>query len=111
MSQTSRLGKTATSVRTENGWTIVRYHDTDVVSFNEKEIILRTGGWRTTTTKLRMNQASNQFGLGYQVWQKDFQWYISFNYDSQHEMGVANGAHTLTFDESYDPICICRKIA
>jgi hypothetical protein len=26
-----------------------------------------------------MNQASNQFGLGYQVYQKDWQWYVDFD--------------------------------
>jgi hypothetical protein len=32
----------------------------------------------TKTTKLRMNQASNQFSLGYRVYQKDKKWYAEF---------------------------------
>ena len=57
----------------------VRYHQTDVVKFNHEKIILNSGGWNTFTTKTRMNQASNQFGLGYYVYQRDFDWYVDYN--------------------------------
>ena len=60
MSQQSRIGRTATSIYTENGFTSVRYHSTEVVKFNHEKIILNTGGWHTFTTKTRMNQASRQ---------------------------------------------------
>ncbi len=76
MSQTHTLGRTATNVRTENGQTIIQYHATDVVAFNADSITLNTGGWNSATTKLRMNQAANQFGLGFQVYQKDFEWFV-----------------------------------
>lgn len=79
MSQQSKLGKTATTVRTENGWTIIRYHQTDVVKFNEKSIILNTGGYFTPTTKTRMNQASGQFDLGYTIRQEKRNWKIIFD--------------------------------
>jgi hypothetical protein len=45
------IGKRATRVYYENGYIVVRYHSTDVVRFNDKEIILNSGGWRTATTK------------------------------------------------------------
>lgn len=77
MGQTRKLGTTATSVRSENGATHVRYHQTDVVSFNAHTITLRTGGWKTATTKSRMNQAAHQFGLKYGVSQRKGQWYVS----------------------------------
>ncbi len=77
MGQTHKLGATATSVRTENGTTHIRYHQTDVVSFDDHSITLRTGGWKTVTTKSRMNQASHQFNLGYGVSQRKGQWYVS----------------------------------
>lgn len=67
MGQTQKVRGVATFIRTEYGDTIVRYHQTDVVRFNTREIILNTGGWNTRTTVTRMNQASNQFGLGYNV--------------------------------------------
>jgi hypothetical protein len=70
MSQTHKIGKTATKIYTENGITYVKYHNTNVVTFSKNEIVLNTGGWSTVTTKLRMNQAAHQFGLEYSVFQK-----------------------------------------
>ena len=77
MSRQNRLGKTATYVRTEGTTTHVRYHETDVVSFTDTDITLRTGGWKTVTTKCRMNQAAWQFGLGYGIGQRKGKWYVS----------------------------------
>jgi hypothetical protein len=56
----------------------VTYHDTDVVTFTEGVIVLQTGGFKTATTKLRMNQASNQYDLGYQVYQVNHEWMVEF---------------------------------
>lgn len=78
MAQTQKLGRTATTTATVDGVTRVTYHDTVVVEFTDKYIELRTGGWKTVTTKARMNQASNQYNLGYSVSQSDFQWYVNF---------------------------------
>jgi hypothetical protein len=76
MSQTQTIGRTATKVEHRGLETFVRYHNTDVVQFDSLYITLDTGGWETATTKLRMNQASNQFNLGFSVYQKDFQWFV-----------------------------------
>lgn len=78
MAQTRRVPGTATKVREENGRTIVRYHSTDVISWDSQDIILDSGGYRTATTKLRMNQASNQYGLGIHVFQEDHEWFVSY---------------------------------
>lgn len=76
MSQQTRLGRTATSVFTEDGWTKIIYHSTVVVKFNDSAVVLNSGGWKTATTKTRMNQAGNQFSLGYNVFQKDYEWFV-----------------------------------
>ena len=76
MPQQMILGKLATSVRYESDETIVRYHQTDIVRFTDGYVILNTGGWYTQTTKTRMNQASNQFELGYSVRQIDGIWKV-----------------------------------
>lgn len=76
MAQTQQVRGVATNIRTENGYTIVRYHNTDVVKFNDKEIILNSGGWRTNTTKTRMDQTRNQFNLPFAVFQKNYEWYV-----------------------------------
>lgn len=76
MSQTREVRGVATSIRSDGEWTHVRYHATDVVSFNAHEVVLRSGGWETATTKLRMNQASHQFNLGYTVYQHKHEWFV-----------------------------------
>lgn len=80
MAQQDKLGTRATTVRRldtgEGDMVIVTYHDTDVVKWTAKKIILDSGGWRTATTKTRMNQASRQFGLGFSVFQEDYSWYV-----------------------------------
>ena len=85
MAQLQTVGRVATRISIapfEHGddthrW--VEYHNTKVVSWNDTEIILDTGGYFTATTKTRMNQASNQFNLGYRVYQKRFNWFVEHN--------------------------------
>ena len=76
MSQQSRVGAHATKIHTHGGNTYIKYHNTEVVVFGDSWVMLDNGGWKTATTKLRMNQASNQFDLGYHVYQKDYAWYV-----------------------------------
>lgn len=76
MSQLQRVGKVHTKVFTSLGSTYIRYHNTDVVRFNESEITLKTNGWNTATTKARMNQASNEYNLGFSVSQRKNEWYV-----------------------------------
>lgn len=76
MTQLDNVGRVATKLYTEAGMTTIMYHSTEVVQFNDDFIILDSGGWRTLTTKTRMNQASNQFGLGFKVYQEDFDWFV-----------------------------------
>ena len=56
-----------TTVHAEKGNTIVVYYETAVVTFNDGEIILNTGGWWTRSTQDRMNWASKQYDLGYRI--------------------------------------------
>ena len=93
MSQTHTIGRRSTTVHTQDGMTHVVYHSTEVVAFNENNIILRTGGWTTSTTKARMNQASNQFNLGYLVFQKNFEWFVLYRGDTRPFND--SGVHTL----------------
>lgn len=79
MGQQYQIGRCATTVRTnELGQTQVVYHSTPIVTFNRKVIVLNHGGWMTATTKTRMNQASNQFSLGYTVYQNNWDWWVVF---------------------------------
>ena len=54
----------------------VIYTKTKIVEWSEKMIVLNSDGWETVTTKRKMNQASHQFGLGFSVFQKNFEWFV-----------------------------------
>ena len=78
------LGTHKTSVITEMGEisrlpiTKVIFHNTVVVAFDTRKITLNNGGWYTPTTKKRMNQASDDFLLGFKVYQKNYEWYCEY---------------------------------
>jgi hypothetical protein len=79
MPQQNRIGSHKTSIYTDGeGFTNIIYHNTAVVRYNEEKIILDSGGYYTNTTKTRMNQAANQFRLGFEVYQKNFDWFVKF---------------------------------
>ncbi len=51
----------------------LRYHQTDIVVFHGRGAVsLTSGGWRTSTTKARFKALTD-----IQVYQKDFDWYVS----------------------------------
>lgn len=56
----------------------VRYHGTEVLRHDKTtgETVLSTGGWKSVTTKTRINQAAREFGLGFSLFQMDGEWYI-----------------------------------
>jgi hypothetical protein len=64
----AKIGTTATRVQeSPDGSRSLWYHDTEVVRVKGPWVVLRTDGYWTVTTKTRMNQASNQWGLGFKV--------------------------------------------
>lgn len=71
-------GKTKTKVFQDGELVRVQYHETDVVTATPEKITLNTGGWFMVTTKRRMNQASQQFGLDFNVYQVGGKWYVSY---------------------------------
>ena len=76
MANMHQVGKHATKVTIDGDATRVRYHSTDVVTVDGDYVTLRSDGWATATTKTRMNQASNELGLGYSVYQKNYEWFV-----------------------------------
>ena len=84
MSRSDTIGRTATLVARGLGQAVhVIYHDTVVWerSFDGKVITLRTGGYKTPTTKRRMNQAFQQFGYSIVVSSSRGFWYVNDNRD------------------------------
>ena len=88
MAKTDKVGTHKTAIYHSDGYTCIRYHSTEVVRFNADEIVLDSGGWQTVTTKLRMNQASNMFHLGFRVSQRQHEWFVDY---------YAQGRLTFTF--------------
>lgn len=95
MATMSKIGKTATSIERKNGGLVsVRYHSTEVVRVAaDGTVTLNTGGWRTVTTKARMNQAANEFGLPYSVYQEKGDWFVALH------TAEKRFAKTLPFDD------------
>lgn len=80
MAQNQKVGKHRTTTSTgQDGKTRVTYHQTDVVTFDDDTIELDSGGYKTLTTKTRMNQASNEYDLGYVVYQQKGKWYVDYD--------------------------------
>jgi len=61
--------------------TYIQLHNTTVVKFDKDVITLNSGGYKTYTTKARLNQASNEFDLGYRVFQNNHGWFIKAGND------------------------------
>jgi hypothetical protein len=78
MAQLQKVSKNNTVVVDNKNGKQVVLHQTIVVKFDDKKIQLNNGGWVTTTTAVRMNQASNEYGLGYYVSRKGGEMFASF---------------------------------
>jgi hypothetical protein len=73
-----RLSNYATTIAASpDGQTRVTYHSTVIVAWNAEAVTLDSGGWQTVTTKRKMNQAAKQFGLGFSVFQRDHEWFVT----------------------------------
>ena len=81
MGQTQKIGTHATTVTAKNAEISVVYHSTEVVRANlaERWVIFDNGGYETNTTKGRMNQFCNQYGLPVSVFQKRFNWFVEIS--------------------------------
>lgn len=80
MTQNKIVRGVATKVVTDEfGWISVYYHGHCVVYIRRNSFTLNSCRHKTYTTKLRMNQAMNQFALGWTVYQKNFDWFVQCN--------------------------------
>jgi len=74
--RTDTIGNHATTITIDDATTKITYHQTVVVEWDEKTVTLNSGGYRTRTTQLRINQASEQFGLGFRIRQQNREWIV-----------------------------------
>ena len=59
-----------------DGESVCTYHWTDVVTWEKGYVTLRTGGYDTLTTRDRMNQCADEYGLGYGVYREKGETYL-----------------------------------
>jgi hypothetical protein len=78
MANQYNVGTCGTKIGTVEGQIAITYWGTHVVKFDHEKIVLNSNGYRTATTKTRMNQAANQFGLNFSVFQKKGAWFVDF---------------------------------
>lgn len=90
------------------GTSYCRYHDTCVVEWTKDNIVLRTGGYYTLTTKTRMNECSSEyFNHLFTVFQSKGDWFVTLRTGHYCE----DGKRTIPFEEgmtiprdsTYDP--------
>lgn len=66
-------------IQYEDGTQAIRLHDTNIIIYDHKDMILNSGGWRTKTTKDRIN---DYIDYAFTIIQRKSQWYL-FNKDKQ----------------------------
>ena len=68
-----------TTVITEDDISTVMLHGNHIATYyhNTKELALFDGGWQSNTTKSRLNALCTEFAMGFGVFQKNFNWFIS----------------------------------
>lgn len=73
-------GVETTTYMDHDGALVGLYRGTAVAKRLGNIITLKTGGWKTNTTKNRMNQFSNNFvNCRYSVYQKGGVWFVATN--------------------------------
>jgi hypothetical protein len=76
MPRMDKLSTYCTTIAQAGDLIVVTYRKTQIVAFDRRYISLRTGGWDSVTTRRKMNQAANQFGLGYSVYRDKGESYV-----------------------------------
>ena len=73
-----------TTVIHSDNITLGIYRGTTVASKKGNSITLQTGGWKSRTTKLRMNQFANTFAQSrFGVYQKKGEWFLHLRSNGQ----------------------------
>lgn len=76
----SRVVKKRTTYEKSGESVIFTLYHTPIVTVTLNSIILNTGGYRTVTTKRRMNEISKEAGLGFSVYAIRGSWYVHYPY-------------------------------
>ena len=67
-----------TSVSHVNGEANVYLHGNHIATVTNNSLILFDGGWQSNTTKSRLNALLDEFSYGMRVFQKNYEWFVSY---------------------------------
>lgn len=71
-----RGGNTEVFIDSQTGEVRVRFHTTDIFTMTAGKIRLSSGGWRTSTTKNRLNTCLNAICSPWRIGPTKFEWYV-----------------------------------
>ena len=76
-----------TTVITEDNISTVMLHGNHIATYyhDKKELALFDGGWQSNTTKSRLNALCAEFAMGFGVFQKNWEWFVSDFSDDKKE--------------------------
>ena len=104
-----KVGKHMTKITTnKEGGKVVTYRGCPVFESYPKQnkVVLDTCGFRTNTTKTRINQAANQFNIPIHVFQKKGMFYVSPTKERKEitDYGSTKGSRQKTTDKGKNNI-------
>lgn len=71
--KTKRVANNTLEIDYGNGKKAIRFHNTDILTFDNGFVTLDNGGWKTKTTKERINA---YLPSPYWIEQKNYEWYV-----------------------------------
>ena len=83
-----------TQVVTNMGVSTVYLHGNKIALVDDNSMTIFDGGWQSNTTKSRLNAILDQVMYGARVYQKNFDWFLSYNnqtHDFNDGMILVNG--------------------
>lgn len=76
--QSSRIiGNNTLGIFYKDGTEAIRFHNTDILFVKDGVVTLNSGGWKTVTTKDRINQFLRHFDVPFYIQQRNHQWFIA----------------------------------
>lgn len=100
-----------TYLKKENGNFVVTFHETGIVTvLPDDSLILTTDGYRTKTTKIRLNEY-----IGNRIYQKNSIWYITGNNTSDDGIPFYDGitidknGNLLNVVDNSEKVSMCKK--
>lgn len=76
--QSSRIiGNNTLRIIYKDGTEAIRFHSTDILSEKDGVVTLNSGGWKTATTKDRINSFLRHFDVPFYIQQRNHQWFIA----------------------------------